>query len=334
MRQPRAVLSALADGEARAEDLALLRPHLKNCLCCRARLREFRAAPARVAALVPPLALVAADGGGPLRGLMESVVGAEGAARRARPRSELELATGQKIAAVAASAAALAGGGTAVDQLSGHQGPPPARGRSSRPTPPPVKEEIAVEGGPAVGVPVVCGAGAHARRRPVPHPAPPPPEPADEFAPGAPRPGARRRAAAHPPRAASRQPAADQPAAQQAAAASSRPSAERYVWRTHCRVHVSLISGEELSPRPFARSPGELAVRRGMSRQSWALRPAAEVGVRLPQGRRLGLWWGAERAQDVLERRGDSSCVASRVASPSSQRRVAARLSPVQHSSA
>ena len=85
------VLSALADGEARAEDLALLRPHLKSCLCCRARLREFRAAPARVAALVPPLALIAADpGGGPLRALLR-VGGRRGAAqgcrlRRARPR--------------------------------------------------------------------------------------------------------------------------------------------------------------------------------------------------------------------------------------------------------
>ena len=43
------LLSALADGEADAAALARLRPHLKTCLSCRARLREFRAAPARVA---------------------------------------------------------------------------------------------------------------------------------------------------------------------------------------------------------------------------------------------------------------------------------------------
>jgi hypothetical protein len=67
-------LSARADGEASAEDLALLRPHMKTCLSCRARLREFRAAPKRVAALVPPVAGVAADGG--LRGVLESVLGA------------------------------------------------------------------------------------------------------------------------------------------------------------------------------------------------------------------------------------------------------------------
>ena len=70
------LLSALADGEASAEQLAILRPHMRTCLSCRARLREFRATPERVAALVPPAALVAADGGGPLRGLVESVVGA------------------------------------------------------------------------------------------------------------------------------------------------------------------------------------------------------------------------------------------------------------------
>ena len=38
-------LSALADGEATAEDMKALRPHLRTCLACRAQLREFRAAP-------------------------------------------------------------------------------------------------------------------------------------------------------------------------------------------------------------------------------------------------------------------------------------------------
>ncbi len=53
-----------------------------------------------------------------------------------RAHAAAELATGQKVAAVAPSAAALTGGGTAVDQLAGHQ-PPAARRRSSiRPRPP------------------------------------------------------------------------------------------------------------------------------------------------------------------------------------------------------
>jgi hypothetical protein len=35
-------LSALADGEADAADMTLLRPHLRSCLICRARLRDYR----------------------------------------------------------------------------------------------------------------------------------------------------------------------------------------------------------------------------------------------------------------------------------------------------
>jgi hypothetical protein len=48
---------------ARAEELALLRPHMKTRLSCRARSKEFGAAPAPVAALVPPVAVVAASSG-------------------------------------------------------------------------------------------------------------------------------------------------------------------------------------------------------------------------------------------------------------------------------
>ncbi|MGH2762920.1 MAG: sigma-70 family RNA polymerase sigma factor, partial [Thermoleophilaceae bacterium] len=51
------LLSALADGEASAEQMAALRPHMRTCLSCRARLCDFREAPARVAALVPAGAL-------------------------------------------------------------------------------------------------------------------------------------------------------------------------------------------------------------------------------------------------------------------------------------
>src|SRR5207249_1642173 len=47
------LLSALADGEARADDLARLRPHLRGCSACRARLRDYREAPACVAAVAP-----------------------------------------------------------------------------------------------------------------------------------------------------------------------------------------------------------------------------------------------------------------------------------------
>ena len=133
------LLSALADGEASAEQLALLRPHMRTCLACRARLKAFRAAPARVAALVPPAALVVA-GAGSLRHWLESaLIGAQqkvdaalgatqqkAAAFGERAHTLAELAAGQKVAAVAASAVAVAGGGTAVEHLAHHRGPPRA----------------------------------------------------------------------------------------------------------------------------------------------------------------------------------------------------------------
>ena len=177
-----ALLSALADGEATAEQLATLRPHMRTCLSCRARLREFRTAPERVAALVPPATLVAADGGGPLRSLVESLVGAS-----ERFHAAAELATGQKIAAVAASAAALAGGGTAIDEFANHQGPPlpdPIQQVEAAS----VKEETAVEPAPPPAEAPPTEAAPNPAPEPPPpaaEPEPPPPDPAAEFAPGA-----------------------------------------------------------------------------------------------------------------------------------------------------
>jgi RNA polymerase sigma factor (sigma-70 family) len=214
------LLSALADGEASAEQLALLRPHMRTCLACRARLKAFRAAPARVAALVPPAALVAAAG--PLRSWLESALGgaqqkleaALGATQQKaalvgeRAHAVAELAAGQKMAAVAASAAALAGGGTAVDQLANHRGPPQPRQQQEprqQARAKPVKEEVPVRvaqapapapappqapqpapdpapaPAPAPG-PAPAPAPAPA---PPPPPPPPPPAPANEFVPSA-----------------------------------------------------------------------------------------------------------------------------------------------------
>jgi hypothetical protein len=191
------LLSALADGEADAAALARLRPHLKTCLSCRARLREFRAAPARVAALVPT-ALVAGPGGG-LRGFAESALGAlqqkidallaathhKAAALGERAQTAAELVTGQKLAAVAASAAALAGGGTAVDHLANHHGPPrhavatqqqqdqapPAEQQPAAPPPssPPLTTEQPTTPEQSRAAPVEAP------------PPPPPPDPANEF---------------------------------------------------------------------------------------------------------------------------------------------------------
>jgi hypothetical protein len=190
-------LSALADGEASAEDLALLRPHMKTCLACRARLKAFREAPARVAGLAPPAALAADPG--PLRGLVESFVGAaqhKAAMFGERAQATVELVSAQKVAAVAASAAALAGGGTAVDQFANHQGPPKPAPPAERVDAEPMKEEVPVDLEPtpvpvAPAEPVTTApeepAAPPAPEPPLPPP-PPPSDPANEFAPGGPWP--------------------------------------------------------------------------------------------------------------------------------------------------
>ena len=171
------LVSALADGEATAEQLAQLRPHMKTCLTCRARLREFRAAPARVAA-VAPLAVAAHS--------LAHAAHAKAVALAERAHAVAELITGQKAVALAASAAALAGGGTAVDQLANHHGPPvppaatapPASTTPSEPSPssPPLtsEQQATTESAPAPAPP--------------PPEPPSPPEPENEFAPQPPAP--------------------------------------------------------------------------------------------------------------------------------------------------
>jgi RNA polymerase sigma factor (sigma-70 family) len=182
------LISKLADGEAGAVELRALRPHLRGCLVCRERLRGFRAAPARVAALAPA-AVVA--GHGPLRGWLESVLGAaqhKAAAVGERAHAAAELATGQKIAAVAASAAALGGGGAAGTHLhsstrAAHAGARAAEVRQhmdARPVTTPVPPTPARQPVPPAGAP----------GPPPSTPARPPPAPVavrpahDEFGPG------------------------------------------------------------------------------------------------------------------------------------------------------
>lgn len=53
----RPLLSAFCDGEAKGEEVTVLREHLRACAHCRATLRAYRAAPAAAAALAPGLPL-------------------------------------------------------------------------------------------------------------------------------------------------------------------------------------------------------------------------------------------------------------------------------------
>jgi RNA polymerase sigma factor (sigma-70 family) len=121
-------LSALADGEASARDVAELRPHLRSCSACRATLRELHAVPAQVALLVPPatVGLVAQTAPGGLVGHAEA--GLHALLDRltlwaGRVQGAVEALPGAKVAAVAASTAAIAGGGVALEQAT-HARPP------------------------------------------------------------------------------------------------------------------------------------------------------------------------------------------------------------------
>lgn len=194
------LLSAVADGETRSSDLAALRPHLRACPGCRAQLREYRAVPARVAALLPPT-ILASPGplGSPLRGVMESTIGAlqdRTAALGERTHQTVELATGQKIAAVAASAAALAGGGVGGERVEGSN-PRRATQRAhvrARPTPSPEPRRRAAvvpairpaqRPRPPRAVVVQRAQPAPAPARPLQPPSVPAPQPAGEFGPAA-----------------------------------------------------------------------------------------------------------------------------------------------------
>ena len=129
------VLSAVADGEASAEQLVDLRPHLRNCPGCRATLRALRDSSKPLAALLPvPLAVADPHAGDQLVSLVmrayEAVAG--GIHERAihsvaKAQLLLEASASGKVAAVAASAAAVAGGGYATVERAVDRPPAAAR---------------------------------------------------------------------------------------------------------------------------------------------------------------------------------------------------------------
>ena len=109
------LLSALVDGQASDEDLARLRSHLRGCLACRARLREYREAPSRVAAL-EPLGLFGAAWS-MLRGSAHTALHwlhSRAAFVASHWDGAGDAVGAHKAAAVAASTLALAGGGAAT----------------------------------------------------------------------------------------------------------------------------------------------------------------------------------------------------------------------------
>jgi len=122
----RGVLTAFVGGEGRAEELAALRSHLRRCPACRATLRALHAGSASIGTVLPPgllgAATVESHGaaerleaagrwlarlGETLAGSIQERVGMGALQRQAAVEGT---ATG-KLAAVAASTVALAGGG-------------------------------------------------------------------------------------------------------------------------------------------------------------------------------------------------------------------------------
>ena len=130
------VISAMVDGEASAEQLMAVRPHLRNCPGCRATLKALQGSSEPLAAVlpIPLIGTVAADGDqltNLLTRIYETVAG--GLHERAiysftKAQTAVEAASAGKLAAVAASAAAVAGGGYAtverkVPHVRGHDKP-------------------------------------------------------------------------------------------------------------------------------------------------------------------------------------------------------------------
>ena len=170
------LLSALADGEAGARELVALRRHLRGCLACRATLRDYRSAPGRVAALLPPVAVAGqGDVGGFVSRTLESLAGT-----LAQKASSLgEVASAQKVAAIAASTAAIAGGGAATVSLRQHREP--------------VRHERSASTAKRSPAPVAPARPPARQPRPTVHPkpasAPKPSPPEDEFGPAGTAPG-------------------------------------------------------------------------------------------------------------------------------------------------
>ncbi len=121
-------LSSLVDGEASAQELLELRPHLKRCASCRASVRELHRAGAPLAVVFPVgVVLLAGDHAEPASHVFMKVyettstwLSERAASSFVRGQLLVEAVAGSavKSTAVAASAAAVAGGGAvAVQQV-------------------------------------------------------------------------------------------------------------------------------------------------------------------------------------------------------------------------
>ena len=150
------LLSAVCDGHAPEEEERTVRAHLSSCQACRATLRAYRSAPARLAELVPPAVLLPLLERASLWSRFSDWLSLGGGERAGALGVKLqqgaEMMSAQKAAAVVASTAALAGGGVAVqEQVRGLPGrEPPAR--AERPVEPVTRTDPPAPG-PAASAP-------------------------------------------------------------------------------------------------------------------------------------------------------------------------------------
>jgi RNA polymerase sigma factor (sigma-70 family) len=170
-REYQPLLSAACDGHAGEADERLLRAHLAACAGCRATLREYRSAPARLAELLPPAAVLPLLDRASLWSRISDwfavTAGERATAIGVKLQHGAEVVSAQKTAAIVASTAALAGGGAAVHQpdRSSRDRAAPARAaveapRTAAPTPEPARQEL-----PAVARAAHAGGPAHASAR-------------------------------------------------------------------------------------------------------------------------------------------------------------------------
>ena len=135
------LLSAACDGEISTEDRDRLKEHLRSCQGCRADLRSFRSAPARLAQLLPPVVLLPVlQKSGWWSRLGDSISAAAGdrvAIASAKLQQVGEVVTAQKATAVVATTAALAGGAVAQDHVrERHHRPHPQAAAQEKPAGP------------------------------------------------------------------------------------------------------------------------------------------------------------------------------------------------------
>jgi hypothetical protein len=128
------VLSAFVDGEADAAQTVELRAHLRQCVGCRAAVRGLHDASRPLAVVFPAAGLAVASAGAEHAGsffmrVYETVtmhLHERAANSFLRAQAIVDTVTAGKMAAVAASAAAVAGGGFAVEGVVSAPGDRPA----------------------------------------------------------------------------------------------------------------------------------------------------------------------------------------------------------------